>query len=108
MVDGMLNVGNVSGAITFVQDVFNQYTVLPPYTTHLKILEVALASELEYEAKRHVYFLQQLWKWQPTQYHSPEETEKVQLAQRNPKLSKEALQHLFRYFGYTLADSDFF
>ena len=108
----MLNVGNVGGAITFVQDVFNQYLVLPPYTTHLKILELALASELEYEAKGHVYFLQQLWKWQPNQHHlkntKREVVRKVELAQKNPKLSKAALKRLFDYFGYKLTERDFF
>jgi hypothetical protein len=36
-------------SMLMVQDCFNQYSVLPPYTTHLKILEFALARGLTYE-----------------------------------------------------------
>lgn len=63
--DGYLNAGDISGAITVVQDVFNQHQTLPPFTTHLKIIEFALANDLVFEAKRQVYFIQQLWKWEP-------------------------------------------
>ena len=108
MVDGMLNMGDISGAITFVQDVFNQHGVLPPYTTHLKIIEFALASDLVYEAKRHIYLLQQIWKWEPNKYHSPEQIRLMEQTKHNPKLSKGSLQKLFAYFGERLHESDFF
>merc|ERR1719491_49294 len=65
VVDGHLNAGDISGAITVVQDMFNQHQTLPPYTTHLKIIEFALGNNLIFEAKRQVYFIQQLWKWEP-------------------------------------------
>lgn len=107
IVQGLLNLGDVPTAITVVQDCFNQYSVLPPYTTHLKILEFALGRGLIHEAKRHVYVIQQLWKWQRNDYHSEEFCRLMELTQKNPKLSKEALQKLFAYFGETLADSDF-
>lgn len=107
IVRGLLNLGDVGTAITFVQDCFNQYSVLPPYTTHLKILEVALGRGLVYEAKRHVFVIQQLWKWQRNDYHSEEFCRLMELTQKNPKLSKEALQKLFAYFGESLDDSDF-
>lgn len=107
VVDGLLNLGDVQAAITVVQDCFNQHSVLPPYTTHLKILEFALGRGLVYEAKRHVYFIQQLWKWKRNGYHSEEFSKIVELTQKNPKLSKEALQKLFAYFGETLEESDF-
>jgi pentatricopeptide repeat protein len=108
IVGGLLNLGDVASAITVVQDCFNQYSVLPPYTTHLKILEFALGRGLNYEAKRHVYFIQQLWKWESNEYHSKEFIKLVTLTQKNPKLSKEAVQKLFAYFGERLDDSDFF
>jgi hypothetical protein len=108
IVGGLLNLGDVASAITVVQDCFNQYSVLPPYTTHLKILEFALGRGLIYEAKRHVYFIQQLWKWESNEYHSKEFIKLVTLTQKNPKLSKEAVQKLFAYFGERLDDSDFF
>jgi len=108
--DGFLNVGDIGGAITLVQDSFNQHNVLPPYTTHLKILEFALANDLVFEAKRHVYFIQQLWKWDPSS--SPSSSIQFQnilkLTQKNPKLSKVSLQRMFTYFGEELPDSDFF
>ena len=107
-VQGLLNLGDIATAITVVQDCFNQYSVLPPYTTHLKILEVALGRGLVYEAKRHVFVIQQLWKWQRNDYHSKKFCRLMELTQKNPKLSKEALQKLFAYFGHTLDDSDFF
>ena len=108
VVNGLLNLGDVATAITVVQDSFNQHSVLPPYTTHLKILEFALGRGLIYEAKRHVYFIQQLWKWERNDYHSDEFSRIMELTQKNPKLSKEALSKLFAYFGERLDDYDFF
>lgn len=108
IVDGMLNLADMPGAITVVQDSFNQYGVLPPYTTHLKIFELCLASKLVYEAKRHLYFIQQLWKWQPTPYHTPAVVKLVRATQRNTQLQRPALEALFAYFGERLRDSDFF
>lgn len=108
IVDGLLNLGDVGSAITLVQDIFNQHSVLPPYTTHLKILEFALGRSLLHEAKRHVYFIQQLWKWEKNSYHSEEFCKVMMLTQKNPKLSREALQKLFAYFGEKLDDNDFF
>jgi hypothetical protein len=108
MVDGMLNMGDIAGAITFTQDVFNQHLKLPPYTTHLKIIEFALASDLVYEAKRHVYLLQQIYKWTPNEYHDPTVVREMELTKKNPKLSKVSLQKLFAFFGERLEDSDFF
>ncbi|KAG7361307.1 PPR: pentatricopeptide repeat domain containing protein [Nitzschia inconspicua] len=108
VVDGLLNLGDVVSAVSFCQDSFNQYSVLPPYTTHTKILEFSLARGLVYEAKRHVSFIQQLWKWQPNQYHTEEFCTVMRLTQKNPHLSKEALQKLFAYFGEHLDESDFF
>ena len=108
MVDGMLNMGDIAGSITFTQDVFNQYVKLPPYTTHLKIIEFALASDLVYEAKRHVYLLQQIYKWIPNDFHDPTVVREMELTKKNPKLSKVSLQKLFAFFGERLEDSDFF
>jgi pentatricopeptide repeat protein len=106
--DGLLNVGDISGASTIVQDIFNQHDTLPPYTTHLKIIEFALSNGLIFEAKRHVYFIQQLWKWKPSPLHDNKFCEIMNATQQNPKLSKVALQKLFRYFGEELRDEDFF
>jgi pentatricopeptide repeat protein len=78
------------------------------YTTHLKIIEFALANGLIFEAKRHVYFVQQLWKWQPSQHHSESFCNVMEATKRNPKLNKDALQRLFRYFGEELNERDFF
>jgi hypothetical protein len=78
------------------------------YTTHLKIIEFALANGLIFEAKRHVYFVQQLWKWQPSQHHSTKFCSIMEATKRNPKLNKQALQKLFRYYGEDLNDKDFF
>ena len=108
VVDCLLNLGDVPSAITIVQDCFNQHSVLPPYTTHLKILEFALGTGLVYEAKRHVYFIQQLWKWEQNDYHTSEFVSLMKLTKKNPKLSKEALEKLFAYFGEQLDHSDFF
>lgn len=108
MVDGFLNRGDAPAAITTVQNCFNQYSILPPYTAHCKILEFCLASGLPYEAKRHVYFLQQLWHWKPNpKYHSPPLIRLMERTQRNEQLQKPALQKLFAYFGERLEDSDF-
>jgi hypothetical protein len=107
MVDGYLNTADVAGSITFVQDVFNQHSILPPYNTHLKILELALCSGNFYEAKRHIYFIQQLWKFQPNDYHEASLKKQVQLTVQHPKLKKKALRQMFRYFGYELEETDF-
>ena len=108
MVDGFLNVGDIQGATSLVQDIFNQHDTLPPYTSHLKIIEFALANGLIFEAKRHVYFIQQLWKWQPSQHHDEKFCQLMEETKRNPKLSREAVLKLFRYFGEDLSDQDFF
>jgi pentatricopeptide repeat protein len=107
IVTGLLNLGDVTTAITFVQDCFNQYSVLPPYTTHLKILEVSLGRGLVYEARRHVFVIRQLMKWERNEYHSKDFCRLMELTQMNPKLSKKALQDLFLYFGEKLDDSHF-
>lgn len=108
MVDGMVNASNIAGAISFLQNISNQYSVLPPYTTHVKVLELALASDLPYEAKRHVYFLQQCWRADATAYTSDYTKSQLRELKENPKLSKQALQQLFEYFGYELQEADFF
>jgi hypothetical protein len=107
IVDGLLNMGDVQGAVTVVQDFFNQHSVLPPYTTHTKILEFCLGRELLYEAKRYVYFIQQLWRWEPNQYHEESFIKLMRATQRNTQLQKPALQQLFAYFGEELTESDF-
>lgn len=106
MVNGMLNHADMSSATTFVQDAFNQYCVLPDYTVHLKIIELALASDLEYEAKRHACFIQQLWDWEPNEFHDAEFVALMRETQQLPDLSKEAIQKLFEYFGFELTDDD--
>lgn len=78
------------------------------YNTHLKIIEFALANGLIFEAKRHVYFVQQLWKWQPSQHHSKSFCSVMEATKRNPKLNKSALQKLFQYYGEDLNEKDFF
>jgi hypothetical protein len=102
---------------------FNQQHLLPPYTTHLKIIEFALGNDLIYEAKRHVYFIQQLWKWKPKEvkgnkggnasdYGYGQDSKSFQnlmyATQKNPKISKKSLQGLFSYFGEELLEEDFF
>ncbi|KAL7554879.1 hypothetical protein ACHAWF_018425, partial [Thalassiosira exigua] len=108
VVDGRINAGDVAGASSAVQDIFNQHGVLPPYDVHLKIIEFALGTGLTYEAKRHVYFLQQLWKWTPSVHHDQSTRSTVEAAKVNPYLGKESLKRLFRYFHEELTDDDFF
>lgn len=107
IVDGLLNMNDIHGAITVVQDFFNQHSVLPPLWTHNKILELALGQGLVYEAKRYVYFIQQLWKWQPNRYHDEQFIQVMQSTQQNPSLQREALTKIFSYFGEELKESDF-
>ena len=106
--DGYLNVGDIGGAVTIVQDIFNQHNILPPYTSHLKIIEFALANDQVYEAKRHVYFIQQLYKWEPKTNDSQRLITFINMTKKNPKLSKEALKKLFAYFGEELLEDGFF
>lgn len=108
LADGYLNSGDISGAISVVQDMFNQHHILPPYTTHLKIIEFALGNDMVYEAKRHVYFIQQLWKYSPRPNDSEQFQKVMFLTQKNPKLSETSLKRLFAYFGEELTDADFF
>jgi hypothetical protein len=108
LVSGHLNSGDIGGAVSIVQDMFNQHSVLPPYTTHLKIIEFALANNLVYEAKRHVYFIQQLWKWKPNDSVDQNFRDAMYLTTSHPNLTKKALKKLFRYFGEELTDDDFF
>jgi pentatricopeptide repeat protein len=107
IVDGLLNVGDVAAAVTVVQDFFNQHDVLPPYMTHTKILEFCLARDMIHEAKRYVYFIQQLWYWQPNNYHDERFVDLMRSTQRNTQLQRPALEKLFAYFGEELTDADF-
>jgi hypothetical protein len=108
IVDGLLNVGDSPAAVTVVQDFFNQHCVLPPYTTLCKILEFCLSLGMVYEAKRFVYFIQQLWHWEPVEgYHTPEVVAFMRATQSNTQLQKPALQKMFAYFGEKLEDNDF-
>jgi pentatricopeptide repeat protein len=108
IVDGLLNLADAPAAVTVVQDFFNQHSVLPPYTTHCKILEFCLARGMIYEAKRYVYFIQQLWHWKPVEnYHSKQFIQLMRATQHNTQLQKPALQKLFAYFGETLDERDF-
>ncbi|KAL7576383.1 hypothetical protein ACA910_018191 [Epithemia clementina (nom. ined.)] len=107
IVDGLLNMNDISGAVTVVQDFFNQHSVLPPIWTHSKILELSLGQGMIYEAKRYCYFIQQLWKWEPNQYHDESFIELMRTTQASPGLQKVALKKMFAYFGEELKDSDF-
>lgn len=106
--DGYLNAGDISGCVTLVQDLFNQHHILPPYTSHLKIIEFAIGNDLVYEAKRQVFFIQQLWKYAPREGDSEDFQRTMMMTQRNRKLSKSSLKRLFAYFGEELRDDDFF
>jgi pentatricopeptide repeat protein len=110
IVDGLLNLADVPAAVTVVQDFFNQHSVLPPFNTHCKILEVALGRGMIYEAKRYVYFIQQLWHWKPVPNYAgytPQFLQLIRATQRHEQLQRPALEKLFAYFGETLDDSDF-
>lgn len=107
IVEGLLNLADGPGAITATQDFFNQHNVLPPMSTHCKILETCLATGMVYEAKRYVYFIQQLWRWKPNMYHTDQFADTMRAVQNHPQLQKEALQQLFAYFGERLEESDF-
>jgi pentatricopeptide repeat protein len=102
--EGFINIGDLPGTVTVVQDFFNQYGVLPPIATHLQILEHCLGLGLVYEAKRYVYFIQQLWDWNvhPSYHSTPSVTRAVERVCTDPRLSKEALLRLFAYFGEEL------
>jgi hypothetical protein len=107
IVTGLLNLGDVGSAITVVQDSFNQHSVLPPVSTLLTIVEHCLARDVPFEAKRGLCFIQQLWKFQPTSYHTPEFAAFVRRVRGHPHLQRPALEGLFAYFGHDLQDSDF-
>jgi pentatricopeptide repeat protein len=104
IVEGFINLGDLPGAVTAAQDFFNQYGVLPPITTHLQILEHCLGLGLVYEAKRYVYFIQQLWDWNahPSYHSTPSVTRAVERVCADERLSKSALLRLFAYFGEEL------
>lgn len=110
IVDGLLNLVDVPAAVTVVQDFFNQHSVLPPTATHCKILETCLGRGMIFEAKRYVYFIQQLWHWKPMpqyEHYTPAFLQVMRSTQRNPQLQKPALQKMFAYFGESLEETDF-
>jgi pentatricopeptide repeat protein len=108
IVEGLLNLADAPAAVTVVQDFFNQHSILPPFPMHCKILEFCLARGMIYEAKRYVYFIQQLWHWKPVEgLHAPKFIRLMETTQQNPQLQKPALQKLFAYFGESLDESDF-
>jgi len=91
--DGYLNTSDINGAITQIEQLYNNYNILPPYTTHYKVLEFSLGVGDIYEAKRYLWFLQNVWKDHEYVYK---------------KIGKEELKHLFKYFGVALVDEDDF
>ena len=112
LVLGHTNSGDLDTAISLIQDMFNQHNILPPHHTHLRVIEIALARGMVYEAKRHVYFLQQLWKWSPPHALSKEQSQEIEntidFYRTSPKMGKDALIKLFRYHGEELTENDFF
>ena len=54
-----------------------------------------------------MYFLQQLWHWEPNPYHTESFVKLMRATKENSQLQRPALEKLFRYFGETLEDSDF-
>ena len=107
IVRGLLNVGDLYGASTVVQDFFNRFSILPPFTVHLKIIEMSLGQDLIYDAKRHCYFIQSLWKCDPNEFDDPATVLLLKETQKNPFLQRPALEKLFAYFGEELTDADF-
>jgi len=129
---GYLNAGDIHGAINIIQDVWNQHQVLPRLTTHYKLIEVVLGIGDVYEAKRYVWFLQQIWIWNEQQQSlnnnnntnkqqdftnsfneeqlelSGYSTSIQQASILKKKLFKNELKHLFQYFGYDLKDEEDF
>mmetsp|Transcript_19931 Transcript_19931/g.24412 ORF Transcript_19931/g.24412 Transcript_19931/m.24412 type:complete len:777 (+) Transcript_19931:39-2369(+) len=123
LVLGKLNAGNVGGAITLIQDIYNQHGVLPPSSTHLDVLEHALGHEYVHEAKRHIWFLEQIkQQWRSSDEYMKAHTNSaytknwdwkrlhdqvVKGVIHNPKLSRDGIKHLFQFFGETLTDDSF-
>ena len=108
MVDGMINAGDVAGAITFLQDMYNQYQVIVNHYCHLKVLEVALASDLVWEAERYVTIMDQI-RLHDVNFalDEPDFCRAVEIFQKDPRTSRESLRKLFAYFGETLDERNF-
>jgi pentatricopeptide repeat protein len=111
LVQGHTNAGGVDTAISLIQDMFNQHSVLPFYETHLDVMEVALARGMTHEAKRHFFFIQQLWKWAPPHALSEERvkevTDMIGFYRNSPRMGKGAMIRFFKYHGVELTDTDF-
>ena len=108
MVDGMINAGDVAGAITFLQDMYNQYQVIVNHYCHLKVLEVALASDLLWEAERYVTILEQMRLHEVNfALDEPEFCKAMEIFQKDPKTSRESIRKMFAYFGETLDERNF-
>ena len=108
MVDGMINAGDVAGAITFLQDMYNQYQIIVNHYCHLKVLEVALASDLIWEAERYVTIMDQIRSHDVNfALDEPDFCRAVEIFQKDPRTSRESLRKLFAYFGETLDERNF-
>lgn len=111
IVDGLLNVQDIGGAVTVVQDFWYQHAVLPPIIlTQVKLLEYALATDTLHEAIRFVYFIRSVQQMQNAKslvqdlYSNQHEQERIERlleqVKTHPQLQQDALEQLFDYFGH--------
>jgi pentatricopeptide repeat protein len=108
MVDGMINAGDVAGAVTFLQDMYNQYQVVVKHNVHLKVLEVALASDLVWEAERYVTVMEQIRSHEVNfAWDEPDFCRMLETFQKDPRTSRESIRKVFAYFGETLDERNF-
>jgi hypothetical protein len=108
MVDGMINAGDVAGAVTFLQDMYNQHQIIVKHNVHLKVLEVALASDLVWEAERYVTVMEQIRSHEVNfAWDEPDFCRMLETFQKDPRTSRESIRKVFAYYGETLDERNF-
>jgi len=110
IVDGLINVQDLAGAVTAIHDFYYQHDILPAYTIHIKVLEMCLGTGVVHEAKRHAHFLiRQIGDWDEatmSKYHSEAFVKLMRATKANDQLQRKAIEQLFDYFGESLTDDD--
>ena len=107
-ITGHLKQQDVGGALDRVQELYNQFGVRPPIASMLKLLDTSLKKGDEYEARRVVVIINQLFVNHPdlesksNQLHDVRETIGESLDHdivRNAFLSSSCLEKRFAIYG---------
>jgi len=102
---GVVN-GDLQGAVEDVQNLWNQHKVLVSAKSVTDLLDACLKSGEEFEAKRLLYFILQVFDSQRGEYVAVDDHQVRRVVaswMRDGKLERDSLVKLFEKHGFVLA-----